>query len=49
MILFGAMAVAGSGKIKASTEAALGFLHKSVGGALRIPSEESSDGEVEVW
>ncbi|MFS7965024.1 hypothetical protein Hanom_Chr08g00757241 [Helianthus anomalus] len=31
MMLFGAMAVVGSGKIKASTVAALGFLHESVG------------------
>ncbi|MFS7946658.1 hypothetical protein Hanom_Chr06g00538941 [Helianthus anomalus] len=31
MMLFGAMAVVGSGKIEASTVAALGFLHESVG------------------
>ncbi|XP_022037050.1 uncharacterized protein LOC110939790 isoform X2 [Helianthus annuus] len=31
MMLFGAMAVVGSGKIKASTVADLGFLHESVG------------------
>ncbi|MFS7937176.1 hypothetical protein Hanom_Chr05g00424581 [Helianthus anomalus] len=31
MMLFGAMAVVGSGKIEASTVADLGFLHESVG------------------